>query len=255
MSVVDDAGAGQASLGAAVSEHAKADAGEQVQALELLCAAIAVEPDPSRRDHLGREGLRYVLELVQRLEKANLDVRSSLETAADRRAAVQRGPQVVGVWEATRNLETAVTVGTAVFSAFASGITELGPELRPRAARALNTQHLRELVAHGVAARVAAKQFLSAVLLQNVAPVSAAAVGVAVKSAGVMGQGLFATVDLVAGTVVGEYKGEVMDVAAFESRYPDRSDCDYVSHMYIVASLHSTCVGIAMPIQKLVCGL
>ena len=50
-----DAGTG-ACLGGAVSEHADADAKEQVQAIHLLCAAIAVEVESARRDDLGRDG-------------------------------------------------------------------------------------------------------------------------------------------------------------------------------------------------------
>jgi hypothetical protein len=223
-----DAGIARGSIGGAVKEHADADAGEEVQTIELLCATIAVEADPSRRDDLGRDGYRRVLGLVQRIEQANAGVRSALQAAADRSAAGQHSTQVVGVWEAARNLETAVTVGTAVFTAFTNGITELGPELRPRAARALNTHHLRELVAQGIGARAAAKQFLSAVLLQTAAPVSAAATGVAVQNAGAMGQGLFAAVDLAPGTVVGEYRGEPLDALALHARYPARTDCDYV---------------------------
>jgi hypothetical protein len=223
------AGAGAAaSLGGAVREHADIDATKQVQAIQLLCAEIATEPDSSRRDDLGRDGYRRVLGLVQQLEQANTGVRSSLEAAADRSAAAQRGVQVVGVWLAARTLEMAVTIGTAVFGAFATGIAELESKLRPRAARALNTAHLRELVARSVGARTAAKQFLSTVLLQIPAPVSVATAGVAVQSAGAMGQGLFATTGLPPGTVVGEYRGEVLDAVAFDARYPARTDCDYV---------------------------
>ena len=222
-----DAVAG-ASLGGAVREHADVDASEQVEAMQLLCANIATEPDSSRRDDLGRDGYRRVLGLVQRLQQANVGVRSALEAAADRSTGGQRGMQVVEVWQAARALEMAVTIGTAVFGAFANGITELEPKLRPRAARALNTAHLRELVAQSVGARAAAKQFLSAVLLQVPAPDSVAAARVAVKSAGVMGQGLFATVGLAPGTIVGEYRGEVLDALALDARYPARTDCDYV---------------------------
>jgi hypothetical protein len=225
---------GGSSLGGAVSEHADADASTQVQAVNVLCAAIAVEADASRREELGREGYRRVLELVQGLEQANLGVRSAFEAAADRSATAatagngggQRGAQVIGVWEAARRLEAAVTVGTAVFGAFTTGMTELGSELRPRVSRALNTQHLRELVSQGIASRTAAKKFLSAVLLQ--APAPAMPSFLAVRGAGVMGQGLFATAALEPGTIVGEYKGEVLDAAALDARYPGHTDCDYV---------------------------
>ena len=224
---------GGSSLGGAVSEHADADASTQAQAVNVLCAAIAVVGDASRREELGREGYRRVLELVQGLEQANLGVRSAFEAAADRSATAatagngggQRGAQVIGVWEAARRLEAAVTVGTAVFGAFTTGMTELGSELRPRVSRALNTQHLRELVSQGIASRTAAKKFLSAVLLQ--APASAMPF-LAVRGAGVMGQGLFATAALEPGTIVGEYKGEVLDAAALDARYPGHTDCDYV---------------------------
>ena len=224
---------GGSSLGGAVSEHADTDASTQAQAVNVLCAAIAVVGDASRREELGREGYRRVLELVQGLEQANLGVRSAFEAAADRSATAatagngggQRGAQVIGVWEAARRLEAAVTVGTAVFGAFTTGMTELGSELRPRVSRALNTQHLRELVSQGIASRTAAKKFLSAVLLQ--APASAMPF-LAVRGAGVMGQGLFATAALEPGTIVGEYKGEVLDVAALDARYPGHTDCDYV---------------------------
>jgi hypothetical protein len=234
-----EAGKG-ATLGGAAREHADADASEQAQAMQLLCADIATEPDPSRRDELGRDGYRRVLGLVQRIEQANVGVRSALEAAADRTGAGQRGVHVVGVWEAARSLEMAVTVGTAVFGAFATGITELQPKLRPRAARALNTGHLRELVAQGVGARTAAKQFLSAVLLQVPPPSSVAAAGVVVQSAGVMGQGLFAMVGLAPGTVVGEYKGEVLDALALDARYSTRTDCDYVRHDHFASSCPRT---------------
>ena len=234
-----DAGAG-ATLGGATREHADIDASEQVQAMQLLCADIATEPDPSRRDDLGRHGYRSVLGLVQRIEQANACVRSALEAAADRNGVGQRGMHVVGVWEAARSLEMAVTVGTAVFGAFAAGITELQPKLRPRAARALNTAHLRELVAQGVGARTAAKQFLSTVLLQIPTSSSVAAAGVAVQSAGVMGQGLFATVGLAPGTVVGEYKGEVLDASGVDARYPGRTECDYVRRHYFCLFLRWT---------------
>ena len=224
---------GGSSLGGAVSEHADADASTQAQAVNVLCAAIAVVGDASRREELGREGYRRVLELVQGLEQANLGVRSAFEAAADRSATAatagngggQRGAQVIGVWEAARRLEAAVTVGTAVFGAFTTGMTELGSELRPRVSRALNTQHLRELVSQGIASRTAAKKFLSAVLLQG--PASAMPF-LAVRGAGVMGQGLFATAALEPGTIVGEYKGEVLDAAALAARYPGHTDCDYV---------------------------
>ena len=230
-------GGAEACLGGAVSEHADADAKEQVQAIHLLCAAIAVEVESARRDDLGRDGLRRVFGLVQQLDQANLGVRSALEAAADRAAAKQSGELVVGVWDAARNLETAVTVGTAVFTAFTTGISDLASQLRPQAARALNTQHLRELVAQGVAARTAAKTFLAAMLLQTPAPTTAAAAGLAVRSAGAMGQGLFAIVDLAPGTIIGEYKGEVLDAAELGARYPARTDSDYVRFDHSSSSL------------------
>ena len=253
-----DGGTAGASFGGAAKEHADADADEQVQAMNLLCATIAVEADLSRRDDLGRDGYRRVLGLVQRIEQANVGVRSALQAAGDRSAAGQHGTQVVGVWEAARNLEMAVTVGTAVFTAFTNGITKLGPDLRPRAARALNTHHLRELVAQGIRARAAAKQFLSAVLLQTPAPLSAAAIGVAVQPAGTMGQGLFATADLAPGTVVGEYRGEVLDALALHARYPARAECDYVrcdhpSLWLPSCSRHTICAEKRAPARRCVC--
>ena len=90
-----DAGIARGSIGGAVKEHADADAGEEVQTIELLCATIAVEADPSRRDDLGRDGYRRVLGLVQRIEQANAGVRSALQAAADRSAAGQHSTHVV----------------------------------------------------------------------------------------------------------------------------------------------------------------
>ena len=157
----DGVAAAGGSLAGAVGEHASSDASSQSEAVTLLCASITVEKDAARREELGREAYRRVLGLAQSLEQAVAGIRSAFEAAADRgrqqaasaaaaagsasASAVVGGAQVIGVWEAARDLEEAVTVGTAVFNAFVSGMSELG-DRRPKVARVLNTQHLRELV-------------------------------------------------------------------------------------------------------------
>ena len=211
-----------AGLGAA-SEHAAAEGEAQAEAMAALCAALGAEADAARREELGREGFKRVLTATQSTAAATAAVRAAFEAAADRSATGGRGAQVVAVWEVTKRLEGAITSSTALFSAFARGVGELG-ERRPKAAQALNTDHLRKVVLEAVGARRAAKEFLVAVLLGTPAPPTAEAASLAVRPAGAMGQGIFATAPLPCGQVVGEYRGEPLDALGMARRYPGSVD-------------------------------
>lgn len=223
------------SLAGAVSEHASSDASSQADACALLCASIMVEKAAAKREELGREGYRQVLGLAQSLEQAVTSIRSAFEAASDRgrqraaagsssgTGAVQAigGGEVIAVWEAAKDLEEAITIGATVFNAFVSGINALGPKVRPKVARVLNTQHLRELVSQGIATRTAAKQFLTAVLLETAAaPATAEATGLVISDTDSMGRGLFASAVVDPGCVVGEYRGHVLDAAGLAAKYP-----------------------------------